>query len=150
MCGNAFIRVCFFLRSGFAFTDLQSFPLRLCPSLLFTSQKHPGSSHLLQNHLQRVLLLSFKVLSSLTSFICLSGPLFANIHQDTSLTLDFSQVSSSSSSLFPVVVFSVFSLFNSDESSNNVGCWLHPGFNPDLLGLICFNQKLKLRAKSAK
>lgn len=79
MCGIAFIRVCFFLRSGFAFTDLPSFPPRPCPSLLFASQKHPGRSlHPLicsETVLSACSCSLSRVFSSLPSFICLSGPL---------------------------------------------------------------------------
>lgn len=80
MCGIAFIRVCFFLRSGFAFTDLPSFPHRPCPSLLLASQKHPGRSlHPLicsETVLSACASCSLsRFFSSLPSFICLSGPL---------------------------------------------------------------------------
>lgn len=79
MCGIAFIRVYFFLHSGFAFTDLHSFPLLLCPSLLFASQKHPG--RFLHPLICSETIISVcscflsRFFSSLASFICLSGPL---------------------------------------------------------------------------
>lgn len=121
MCGIAFIRVCFFLRSGFAFTDLHSFPLRLCPSLLFASQKHLGRSlHPLicsETIFSACFCLLSRAFSSPASFICLSCPLVRRRSSRNFPYSQFLQLPSSPSSLLPVVLLSVFSLFNSYEAS---------------------------------
>lgn len=140
-------------------TDLHSFPLLLCPSLLFASPKHPG--RFLHPLICSETIISVcscflsRFFSSLASFICLSGPLFASVHQETSPTLDSSlQLSSSPSSSFPVVSSHLSAPMRHhlvfEIAPNKVRCWLHAGCNPEPMNLIGFSRKLQLRDKSAK
>lgn len=161
MCGIAFIRRCFFLRSGFAFTDLHSFPLLLCPSL-FASQKHPGRSlHPLicSIHFKCVFLLSFMV-PFIPHFCHLlfwppCSPKF--IKKLPPLSISPSNCPALLHACFPLCC-SLSSHFSApmrhhlvfEITANEVRCWFHPGFNPKPMNLICFSRKLELRAETAK